>query len=249
MKIVLAAIALCAGSAVAVAQTDVQTAQAGTIGLTYDLNSVVVVGNMDTVGSGSVASFFVRDTKSAFGAINIFLGQGDFDALGLQLGDVLDIVAGTRDSFNGFSELTFPASVTASAGAAPTNHAPIATSAADYQNLSATAEGLESQRVGVSASFADAGDVGTAWAGFTNYTFNDGLGSFFTARVATNEIADRLNGQYGNIGAGPLDLVGIFGQYSPGDDGTGYQLLLAPSPSSVALLGLGGLVATRRRRG
>lgn len=250
MKIVPALLALCASSAFAIAQTDVQTARAGTPGLTYDLNAVVVVGNQDTVGSSSVASFFVRDSMDSFGAINIFLSQGDFDALGLQLGDVLDITAGTLDAFNGFAELTFPGSIAFSSGTPSVGAGAVAVSSADLQDGSGTAEGLESQRISVTASAA-AGDVGTAWAGGTNYVFNDGANDF-TVRVATSDIADYLNLNYGNIGAGPLALEGIFGQFDSADQGTGYQLLLndvVPSPASAALLGLGGLVATRRRRG
>ncbi|MFG0306889.1 MAG: hypothetical protein ACF8Q5_11820 [Phycisphaerales bacterium JB040] len=244
MKYAVATLALCAGAAVA---TPVQDARNGAPGTFWDIPSGVVLNNFDTVNSGSVASFFIRDTTDPFGAINIFLSQGDYDLLGLQVGDVVSITQGERDAFNGFAELTFPSAVSliGSGGDASA----IAITGADLQNGAATAEGLESQRVGVTA-MAAASDVGNNWASGTNYTFTDGFGSF-TVRVATQQIADFLNANYGPISAGPLEIEGIFGQFDSTGGTSGYQLLIqdvVPTPATATLLGLGGLIASRRRR-
>ena len=129
----------------------------------------------------------------------------------------------------------------------------MATTTADYQDASGTAEGLESMLVSLNdVSFADAGGT---FNGSQNYTVTDGVNDV-TVRVSTGDLD--LVGT--TIPTGQYNLTGIFSQFDGSDprDG-GYQLLLrstadiepvsrtgnnGPSPA----LGLGALAARRKRK-
>jgi len=219
-------------------------------GQTLTLDDVVVATTIDTINSGSSKSFTVQD---ATGGITIFGSNANIDAVlaTVALGDKIDI-AGTTGSFNGLFQLTAPFTPTLDTAAVGVP-APLATSVADMQNLSAAAEARESVLIKMSnVTFVS---PPATFAGSTNYTVTDGT---LTASVRVPTNFSSLIGD--PIPTGLVNLTGIGTQFDntnpvPGVPGNGYQLILlddssveiVPEPGTMVLAALGVAAAFGRR--
>ncbi len=223
-------------------------------GQALTLDDVVIATTIDPINSASNKSFTVQD---ATGGMTIFGSNANIDAVlaAVALGDKIDI-AGTTGSFNGLFQLTAPFTPTLDTAAVGVP-APLATTVADMQNLSAAAEARESVLIKMSNVTFVAPPA--MFAGSTNYTVTDGT---LTASVRVPTNFSSLIGD--PIPTGPVNLIGIGTQFdntnpAPGVPGNGYQLILlddssvqvVPEPNAVLLVALGGAAAAcgRRRRG
>lgn len=206
----LAAIPL-AGHSITIAE-----ARALAPGSTVTIENVRLISDIDLVNSTSFRDVEVDD---ATGALTIFGGNAAMDTLlaGVTVGDRFTLT-GVTGNFNGKFQIGTPFS----AENIQDLNLPIAsvrTVATDYQDGSATAEGLESRLVRIGpVSFVDSGN----FAGLTNYTLTDGFLNV-VSRVSSG-LQDLVGDQ---IPTGPVFAYGIFGQFDSTDprDG-GYQLLL-----------------------
>jgi len=103
--------------------------------------------------------------------------------------------------------------------------------------------------VSTGVEFVDAGSAIPFGTG--TYSITDGTNTV-DFRIQTDEIRDALVAQVGsNFPSGPVDITGVLTQFTFGAADEGFQIIpltTTPAPASLALLGLGGLVASRRRR-
>ena len=93
-----------------------------------------------------------------------------------------------------------------------------------------------------------------------NALYNNGAGSFFTGGLpadlttgafGSTDLTVNDPGDFSNRFIGPVSSITANGGFVlSGDDAASInsQFFVVPAPGSVALLGLGGLIATRRRR-
>jgi hypothetical protein len=184
--------------------------------VTIELASVT--NTVDLINSAGLASFQIQD---ATGGLTVFGSNSEIasDIAGVAEGDRISI-RGTLVNFDGLSELQN--SVRTNYWGAFGTPAPINITAADIQDNSSTAEGLESELVRMpNARFLNIAP-GQTFAGLTNYLVTDGVS---TAMVRVSNTEQNLVGQ--PVPTGPVSLRGIVSQFdtSPLLD-RGYELLL-----------------------
>lgn len=248
------AVAAVAGLAMGASAQTIADARTAGNNAQVDLNEVIIVNTTDTIASGASRALQLRDNT---GAITVFGSNANVEDFlgGRGVGDTISISNMTTGSFNGLFQLqanTAGWEVETTSNSLGLDTDPVMAGIEDFQDFAPNAEGFESDLVRLNGvSFVDAGDT---FQGTQNYTVTDGNLNV-TVRIPTGD--NDLIGT--TIPSGTWDLVGIFSQFDtsrpePGEPGTGYQLLLRgsgdviPAPGAMALLGMGGLLAIRRRR-
>lgn len=202
-------------------------ARALPVGSRVKLCNVIISSTTDLIQSGTVKSFQIEDSSGAGGrsGLTVFGSNELIDLILSGAGEGTQIdVQGVTNQFNGLLELedgslplrriTLGGNVGASA--------PVAVTTTDFQNLSPTAEGLESEIVTLSCvTFLDAGGTFIGGLATSNYVVTDGVG-FATVRISSNQLD--FHGM--TIPSGPVTITGVFSQSdtaAPFD--SNYQLL------------------------
>ena len=222
-------------------------AKAVALGSLVKIDGVVISNNIDLINSAALASVQIQDATgglTVFGTNAVIQGQ----LSGLPEGYTLSI-QGTTSNFDGLLELINP-SVLAYFG--PSNPpTPTIVSAADLQDGSAIAEGLESSLVQMSNVYFQGLAPGQKFTGATNYLVFDGIATA-TVRIPTNALG--LSGQI--IPTGPVSIRGVLSQFDLSSLTSGYQLLITrpadiqavPEPATLWMLLAGILTICGRRR-
>jgi Family of unknown function (DUF5689) len=219
----------------------ISAAKALPVGSAVTINSVVISTSIDLTASTASTTFNVQD---ATGGATVFGSNADITTVltGLSAGDRIN-VSGTTSSFNGLFEIAQPSLATSLVTAAVGVPAPVLTTAADYQNLSANVERFESELVTLPNVHFTGLIANQTFAGSTNYIATDGINNV-TVRVQT--LSSSLVGDV--IPIGQVNITGVLAEFDaanplPGVPGNGYQLYLlddssirqVPEPGALAL--------------
>ncbi len=174
-------------------------------GATVCVGDVIVSSTEDFIFSAGVKDLYVQDTVGTNG-IKLFGSDEVIDGLGLQVGDVVNLV-GTLELYREVWELEEPFTVTPiSSGDAPV---PFETEPVVYQAQSARGDDLVSTLVVLrGVTFVDAG--GTFAGGRAYDVSADGGATTVVVYTATQQLTGLP------IPEGPQDIVGIFTWYSGG---------------------------------
>jgi hypothetical protein len=205
-------------------------ARALAAGQTVTLCNAVVSSTEDMQNATTVKSFQIQDATDG---ITLYGGNSVIDPLLAVVvpGDQIDII-GVTGTFNGLAELLAPFTLINNDGFVGVP-VPASTTVADYQNLSATAEGLESKLVSLECATFTHRLSGATWialtpgekfVGVTSYRVTANGGSTYAVvRVSTN-FMDLVGLTIPTV---PVRLTGIFSQYDASAPFTEeYQLLL-----------------------
>jgi Family of unknown function (DUF5689) len=232
----------------------ISAAKALPLGTPVTVDNVLISTTIDLIGHASFSTFQVQD---ATGGATVFGSNEQIAAalIGLSAGDQINLM-GTTNSFNGMFEIVDPPLATSLVVAGAGIPAPIPTTTADFQDLSATAEGFEGKLVRLLNVNFTGLVPGETFAGATTYTVTDGTNNAIV-RVQTPESS--LVGDV--IPTGQINLPGIFAHFDfagplPGVPGNDYELYLlddssiqaVPEPSTFSLfaLALGSILSLCR---
>jgi hypothetical protein len=201
------------------------------IGSDVSIDSAVITNTVDLVNTTANANFEIQDST---GGIAVFGSTSFIDQiLSMYPAGTPVTLDGPTASFSGLFEIepNFVNSTSSNVGVP----APIVTTSADYQDLSPTAENLESELVSLANVRFTGLSPGQKFTGLTNYTVTDGVRNI-AVRVSTT--AQPLVGK--PIPSGPVNLTGIFTQFDatnplPGFAGVGYELALLDNSSITAI--------------
>lgn len=191
------------------------------------IDDLVLTATEDLIGSTNSKDLCGEDqATSTYNGLNIYGDNADIDTIlaAAAKGDAIDVTGYVKD-YNGRFEMDLKLGGFIFGGVSQYGvgtPAPVAVTATDFQNGSATAEGLENKLVTLSGVHFQY--PGGTFAGGSNYTLTDGT-NFVTMRVSASHLD--IVGE--TVPSGDVTVTGIFSQYNfsqPYPKDQYYQLLI-----------------------